>query len=1024
MPNAKPQATVTAPSPESPRLANVQNHINLIVSTDALLGRAAKSLIELTAKCQPPTDAHRDTSSGALYFPPWVPSTSTAPTEKFLLTRALCCQSLQRLWFNRRRFQWLKPDDAKELEKWQKSHFADTFIPTAATTTPPSLEDYASCLSSSTFDGVNPFTASQVFRVLIYGGENKAHRGIGFLAFFVMVWSLRRRFPEGNIRGASLEPSQPTAYLTTKCLFPIKLIADICRRRAKLYDDMEELVTKLEKVVVEESKRNEAGVWSPILDRWKFASTLSELSINLADVSEIAIDRDAFRECSNSIEGRADKLDSYTPSADVWRDVKSDLVKALQAVAKESRKVWKEADQVVTQIEEQIVKNLKPEGISELKRCKINIGAGRESDKEDDKRYWADHNNAAGEALEICKKAVDYLKKASEIESTAELEEPDGLKESLRSIVAANKSLSSEFNKIGIDSARWCRSVVEREIAHASAGDATDFDAAELISGIATAVHWRQMTSPLEIADAIHKAVEEGARPDGSWRAGQPVYTHGRLLGAYPITSDIVWLLAGVIKQYPEVHVADEAIERYVSWLERRVSEATVEATIKGAKEQVRVIGWASERSRERNRVDLWATAFSVNALLEIRDLAEERIWQVCKRRFSIISPTKSLPEVDPVDLGARHRDRLHTHLSKMARKVQMGEPDAKYAFMLHGPPGSSKTAMAQAAAKEMWRGPSASLSRPTRLIRITPADFTRFGEDRLDSEAQAIFTLLMHVRGAVILFDEVDDLLRKRTTEKPSFMELIIPAMLNRLADLRESCPRQEVCYIFATNFIQNIEAALIRRGRLDAPIPVVYPDTESRFALIERRVEKLRVEAKESVEKGLESLARSKENIAKQLEDLESTIVGDTRFWPWMTIQDFLDELCEHKSASDAEVIELGKRYKSIKRDKLELKTSPYAVEALFKKPPSRQLLDEFLHYSFSGWSTWQKYKQRFEADLAEWKSEPSKGVLSPADKDQVFEIRDLGAELWLREGRLVEEEGVPFPTKREEPELQKAA
>ena len=58
------------------------------------------------------------------------------------------------------------------------------------------------------------------------------------------------------------------------------------------------------------------------------------------------------------------------------------------------------------------------------------------------------------------------------------------------------------------------------------------------------------------------------------------------------------------------------------------------------------------------------------------------------------------------------------------------------------------------------------------------------------------------------------------------------------------------------------------------------------------------------------------------------------------------------------------------------------------------------------------------------SEWKSEPSKGVLSPADKDQVFEIRDLGAELWLREGRLVEEEGVPFPTKREEPEVAKEA
>jgi len=125
-------------------------------------------------------------------------------------------------------------------------------------------------------------------------------------------------------------------------------------------------------------------------------------------------------------------------------------------------------------------------------------------------------------------------------------------------------------------------------------------------------------------------------------------------------------------------------------------------------------------------------------------------------------------------------------------------------------------------------------------------------------------------------LFDEVDDLLRKRNpAKKPTFMELIIPAMLNRLADLRESCPRQEVCYIFATNFIQNIEAALIRRGRLDAAIPVVYPDTESRIALIERRVEKLR-------EKG-------RGGAAGQLEKLKNEIANETGFWPWMTIQDF---------------------------------------------------------------------------------------------------------------------------------------
>lgn len=970
MPNTKSQGTFTAPSGESLQESNVQNGINLTLNIDALLGRAGRSLVELAAKYQPEKDSHKDICHKALYFPPWVNCASGTPTtEKFLLTRALCCASLQRLWANRRRFQWLTRDDAKALYELQP-RLADTFVPTMPQ---PSLEDYANCLSSTTFGGVNPLTASQVFRVLIYGGENKAHRGIGFLAFFVMVWSLRRRFPEGNIRGASLEPSQPTAYLTAKCLFPIKFLTDICRRRAKLYDNMEKLITKLEGVADGDS----------ISDRWKFASTLSELSINLSDLSEIAIDPEAFRRCSDSIEVLAGELDSYTSSGAVWTKVKSELAEALKAVARESNEVWSEADLIVSKIKNHILTSLKRRAASELSKYKINIGAARQNEKE----YWDDHCRAAEEALDICETAIAHLKSASAIESNTELANGRVLKESLGSIACANRSLSEKFHKTGVDSARWCRSVVDREIAHASAGNATEFDAAELVSGIATAVHWRQMTSPLEIADAICKAVEGGARPDGSWTPGQPFYTSGRLLGAYPITSDIVWLLTGAIKQYPEVNAADDAIERYVSWLERRVSEVTINR----ANQQFKITGWASERSRERNRVDLWATAFSINALLEIRDLAEDRVWQVCQQRFNIVSPTKCLAEVDPVDLGARHRDRLHRRLSKMAREAQMGKSDAEYAFMLHGPPGSSKTAMAQAVAKEMWRGPSASLSRPTRLIRITPADFTRFGEDRLDSEARLVFTLLTHVRGAVVLFDEVDDLLRKRDPAiRPVFMELIIPAMLNRLADLRESCSRQEVCYIFATNFIHNIEAALMRRGRLDAAIPVVYPDTESRVALIERRVEKLR-EAK-------------RDQVAQRLEELKEQIVDETRFWPWVTIQDFLDELCELKADLKAELSVLVKRYR------LELNIPAYKVKELCEPPTPRELLNEFLHYSFSGWRTLQKYREAFLEQLQEW----------GADRERAGGVVEQGAQLWSLEGRRDEEERLQFPRKRPEPEV----
>lgn len=963
MPNAKFDETVMASSGASLQEIDAQRQINLIQNIDDLVGRAARSLIELAATHQPKPgeDPHQDVCREALYFPPWIGGDSGPPPKgTYLLTRAQCCATLQRLWENKRRYPWLTRDELTTLDKLGP-RFSSTFIPSKVRQFRRPLEDYAECVSSSTFCGVNPLTASQVFRVLIYGGETKAHKGIGFFAFFVMVWFLLRRFPVGSIRGVSLEASRPTAYVTAKCLFPIKLLADICYRRAGHYEDLQNLITKLEQVACDPVS---------VSNRWKFASTLSELSINLSDLSNVSIASDAFRNCSHSVEALADELDSYKISATSWKRVKSELIEALRLAAGESKTIWNEGDGVVNQIKQQIIKRLKERDAKGLAKYKINLTVP----KENEAKYWADHVSAAEEALSICNDAVLYLKSASELQSIGNGADTKVLLTALGGIAHANRDLSHTFSRTGADSARWCRSVVEREIAHASAGNATDFDAAELVSGIATAVRWRQMTSPLEIADATRKAIEGGSRPDGTWMPGLPVYTHGRLLGAYPITSDIVWLLTSAIKTYPAVNVADVAMEHYVSWLGRRISEVA----IKYAGGQVRMTGWASERSCERNRVDLGATAFSINALLEIRDLAEDRIWQACEQRFNIISPTKSLTGVDAVDLGASHKYRLHRRLLKMAREAQTGEPDAEYAFMLHGPPGSSKTAMAQAVAREMWRTPSRRSVKPTRLVRITPADFTRFGEDRLDSEARVIFALITHIRGAVILFDEVDDLLRKRdTATRPVFMELIIPAMLNRLADLREACPRQEVCYIFATNFVQNIEAALMRRGRLDATVPVVYPDTESRLSLIERRIEKL-------------------PGISQDLEKVKEEFVRQTRFWPWMIIEDFLDELCESTPISDAVLRELAKRYEP------ELNIPPYSMKVLFKGPIPRQLLDELLHYSFSGWRTLQEYKAEFEKQLEAWRSEQSKVEGYPFDLSRVHEIVRLGAELWVREGR----------------------
>src|SRR5215213_6850671 len=104
---------------------------------------------------------------------------------------------------------------------------------------------------------------------------------------------------------------------------------------------------------------------------------------------------------------------------------------------------------------------------------------------------------------------------------------------------------------------------------------------------------------------------------------------------------------------------------------------------------------------------------------------------------------------------------------------------------------------------------------------------------------------------------------------EEPTFIKLVAPAMLNRLQDLRDACPSQEVCFVIGTNFVQKLDPALIRPGRIDCTLKVVYPDFHSKRA------------------------------IAQQMGIPESRIeelLPKTQVWPWATFRSACKALLKH--------------------------------------------------------------------------------------------------------------------------------
>lgn len=764
-------------------------------------------------------------------IPTWFSPDLNPTQEENRLTESVCCGTLQNVWRFRRRFSWLDKEAEKQLRE-VKVKLPDKFTPKRH-----GFEQCARLLDSSTFGGLNPLTASQIFRILLNAGENYAHSGIGFLAFFAMIWPLCRRFPNQLTVGARIEPWEITAYVTAKCLVPIRDLQRIIERRANLYDDIINNLGKLGELKSKADRNNPRN-------RWLFSVELDELSANLSHLSLLSIDKNAFQNCATAIQ----KLPAKEDPRDSYNRVLQHLESALKRIRDTSRRVLDDANEIVEKIKDKIAKplraNRKRPRDDSVTREPLLLRLATEHIG--NSRYWEDLADAADESIGYCETALKELSAACKIcPDKKGPHKPSSLRreieKALKNLAVANREVKDVLNKPVHHAALWCRNVVDREIAHASAQNFTDFDPSELVSGIAVAVEWNLMSTQLQVSDAVRKAVA-GARKDGSWRSGKPFYSPDHAFGIWATTSDIVGTLTNAIKQFPAIREADDELFNFVNWLERTQITLQTTSDLKKRKSKSAAskqlsseyVGWASEGLRDRRTIHFGASALSISALLAVRDLAEYRLWELCKKRFSVVSIDKSLREIDPVDLGAKHRNRLHRRLEQMALSAKNNDPSAEYSLVLHGPPGSSKTKLAEALAAEMWKFASRWGPNEPRLIRITPADFTRMGEDRLDSEARAIFDLITGVRAVTIFFDEIDDLLRQRNTgTRPRFMDLVVPAMLNRLADLRSACPRQELCFVLATNYVENIDSALIRKGRIDESIPVVYPDFVSRIAI-----------------------------------------------------------------------------------------------------------------------------------------------------------------------------------------------
>lgn len=144
---------------------------------------------------------------------------------------------------------------------------------------------------------------------------------------------------------------------------------------------------------------------------------------------------------------------------------------------------------------------------------------------------------------------------------------------------------------------------------------------------------------------------------------------------------------------------------------------------------------------------------------------------------------------------------------------------------MLFGPPGTGKTTFARAIAGRLgWP-----------FVELLPSKLAA-APGGLASELRRAFVELGGLEHAVVFIDEFDEIASRRQS-RPE-MQSVVNELLKAIPPFRAQPGRLLVC---ATNFIDNIDPAVIRPGRFDLIIPIGPPDIPARAALWEATIARL---------------------------------------------------------------------------------------------------------------------------------------------------------------------------------------
>ncbi|XP_055315332.1 nuclear valosin-containing protein-like isoform X1 [Sitodiplosis mosellana] len=204
------------------------------------------------------------------------------------------------------------------------------------------------------------------------------------------------------------------------------------------------------------------------------------------------------------------------------------------------------------------------------------------------------------------------------------------------------------------------------------------------------------------------------------------------------------------------------------------------------------------------------------------------------KKEFTVKKSEYTFESIGGIDKILRELCELLLHVNNPNVYKRIGLP-APRGFLLHGPPGSGKTLLAQAIAGQLNVG----------LIQVAGTELVSGVSGESEERIRDLFEQAALCAPCVLFIDEIDSISANRKNASKDMERRIVAQLLTSLDDLPKLDGGDQVLVIGATNRADSLDPSIRRVGRFDQEICLGIPDRDARCEILRIICKSLRLES-----------------------------------------------------------------------------------------------------------------------------------------------------------------------------------